>query len=58
MSEIINQLIKDLEDFGIRLDKRLGDYIYVKKTLKEAFLAGEIEGLKKSIKVQEAICPQ
>ena len=48
----INEQMADLVSFGITFPN-VGDYNYVKLTLKEAFSAGKIEGLKEAIRIKE-----
>ena len=55
MIKIINQLIKELEEYGISFDQKTGDYNYVKKCLKQAYLAGKLEGLQEALDINDKL---
>jgi len=46
MNNKIEELLKQLKEFGINLDSPLDAYRYTKNTLKQAYISGKIEGLK------------
>jgi len=50
MHKTIDKLLKDLEEYGVEIDTKVGSYNYTKKCLIQAYLDGKLEGLKRAIK--------